>query len=115
MIVKALSIVLLLVLVGSGLHSVAWSTAEKVYTFEADGENSLPAGFVAGMTGQWKPTEWKVQKVDGNNVLAHIGLWNEDPEAVFSVCWIKDAKAKDLAVSVRLYPLRPPPGRALPG
>ena len=107
---KALSIVLIVVLGGGGAHSVAWPAAERVYTFEADEENTLPAGFVSGMTGQWKPTEWKVRKVDGNKVLAHIGFWNEDPEAVFPICWVKDAKAKDLAVSVRLYPLRPPAG-----
>jgi hypothetical protein len=68
-----------------------------VYTFEADEENSLPAGFASGMTGQWKATEWKVQEV-------------------FPICWVKDARAKDLAVGVRLCPLRPPPGikKAIP-
>ncbi len=52
------------------------------------------------MTGEWKATEW--------TVLAHIGFWPEDPHAVYPVCWVKNSAAKDLTLSVRLYPLRPP-------
>jgi hypothetical protein len=37
-------------------------------------------------------------------------------QEVFPICWVKDARAKDLAVGVRLCPLRPPPGikKAIP-
>jgi hypothetical protein len=37
-------------------------------------------------------------------------------QEVFPICWVKDARAKDLAVGVRVYPLRPPPGikKAIP-
>ena len=80
----------------------------RVFGFEGDVERTLPDGFQAGMTGTWKPTEWSVRRVDGNRVLAHVGFWDEDPDRVFPLCWVKDSKARDLTLTVRLFPHRPP-------
>lgn len=80
----------------------------RVFEFEGDKEKALPDGFQAGMTGEWKATEWSVQSVDRNQVLAHIGFWEEDPHGVFPVCWVKDSKVTNLTLTVRLFPVRPP-------
>jgi len=60
------------------------------------------------MTGEWKKTEWVIRNIDGNKVLAHIGFWDDDPDGVFPLCWIKDSKARDLTLSVKLYHVGPP-------
>lgn len=78
------------------------------HTFDGTAEGALPDAFRAGMTGEWKKTEWAVRKVDGNAVLAHVGFWEEDPDGVFPVAWVKDSKARDLRLAVRLFPVRPP-------
>jgi len=62
------------------------------------------------MTGQWKATEWSVHDFQRMRILAHFGFWEEDPAGVFPVCWVRDAKAKDLTLTVRLFPVRPPAG-----
>ena len=46
----------------------------------------------------------------GGRVLGHFGFWDEDPDGVFPVCWVRGASAKDLRLSVQLYPVRPPDG-----
>ena len=79
-----------------------------IFDFEGYAEWSFPDGFEAGMTGTWKATEWRVRRVSGNQVLAHIGFWDEDPDGVFPVCWVKNSKARDLTLAVRLFPVRPP-------
>jgi len=78
------------------------------YTFEETQEGALPEDFQTGMTGEWKRTEWRVKKVDGNAVLAHVGFWDEDPDGVFPVAWVKNSKARDLRLTVRLFPVNPP-------
>jgi hypothetical protein len=60
------------------------------------------------MTGQWRKTKWSIQKVEGNAVLAHVGFWEEDPDGVFPLAWVKDLRAKDLRLTVRLFPVHPP-------
>lgn len=81
----------------------------RVFGFDGISEGALPDGFQAGTTGTWKVTEWSVRTVGGNKVLAHIGFWDEDPDGVFPVCWVKDSTARDLTLSVRLFPAHPPP------
>lgn len=78
------------------------------YTFDGDPEGALPKDFRAGMTGEWKKTEWRILKVEGNTVLAHIGFWEEDPDGVFPVAWVKDASARDLKLTVKIFPATPP-------
>ena len=78
------------------------------YTFDGNPEGTLPPNFQTGMTGDWKKTEWTIQKVEGNTVLAHVGFWGEDPDGVFPVAWVKDSKAKNLDLTVRLFPVHPP-------
>ncbi len=79
-----------------------------IFGFDGYDEKTLPDGFQAGMTGTWKATEWSVQTVDGNQVIAHVGFWKEDPDGVFPLCWVKNSKAQDLTLTVRLFPVRPP-------
>jgi len=79
-----------------------------IYTFDGTPEGALPKDFQAGMTGKWQKTEWRVKKVEGNTVLAHVGYWEEDPDGVFPVVWVKNSKARDLRLSVRLFPVHPP-------
>jgi hypothetical protein len=78
------------------------------YTFEGTPEGSLPKGFQTGMTGEWKKTEWRILKIEGNTVLVHLGFWEEDPDGVFPVAWVKDLKARDLTLTVRIFPVPPP-------
>jgi hypothetical protein len=80
----------------------------QVFDFEDDTEMTVPSGFETGMTGDWKATEWSVREVAGNRALAHIGFWNEDPDGVFPVCWVTNSKARDLTLTVRLFPVQPP-------
>ena len=111
-----IEMILMVILIGaiqmvSGAISQPTQAQEKrtrIFDFEQDREKTLPAGLAAGMTGTWKETKWNVQQIDGNKVLAHIGFWDEDPEGVFPVCWVKDAKAIDLTLSARLFPVGPP-------
>lgn len=79
------------------------------FDFETDVPGAVPRGFETGMTGKWRATEWTVRKIDGQNVLAHIGFWNEDPDDVFPLCWVRGSNARDLVLTVRLLPVRPPP------
>jgi hypothetical protein len=79
-----------------------------IYTFDGTPEGALPEDFQAGMTGEWRKTEWSVKKVEGNAVLAHVGFWEEDPDGVFPVVWVKDSNARDLRLTVRLFPAHPP-------
>jgi hypothetical protein len=78
------------------------------YTFDGTPEGALPEDLQTGMTGEWQETEWSIQKVEGNTVLAHVGFWEEDPDGVFPAAWVKDSKARDLRLTVRLFPVRPP-------
>jgi len=87
---------------------VSASTSAK-YDFEGVPENGLPEGFQVGMTGEWKQTEWGVKYIEGNAVLAHVGFWDEDPEGVFPVAWVSDPIARDLTLTVKLFPVTPPP------
>jgi len=103
-----LLIVLSLILFYPGFKTIAQDKSLQVYEFEEDEENSLPDYLQEGMTGEWKKTEWIIKDINGNKVLAHIGFWEDDPDGVFPVCWIKDSKAKDLTLSVKLYPVHPP-------
>jgi len=80
----------------------------RAFDFEGHLEGTVPDGFEVGMTGSWKATEWSVRKVSGNQVLAHVGFWDEDPEGVFPVCWVRNAEARDLTLTVRLFPVQPP-------
>lgn len=88
--------------------AVGQAPRTQIFGFERYDEWSLPDEFQAGMTGRWKATEWRVRRIDGNMVLAHIGRWDEDPDNVFPVCWVKESKARNLTLSVRLFPVRPP-------
>ena len=78
------------------------------YDFDGVQEYEIPEDFQAGMTGEWKQTEWSVRYIEGNGVLAHIGFWEEDPDGVFPVAWVSDPIAKDLTLGVRLFPVSPP-------
>jgi hypothetical protein len=82
--------------------------ADIGFDFEGDTEMTVPSGFETGMTGNWKATEWSVREVAGNRALAHIGFWNEGPDGVFPVCWVTNWKARDLTLTVRLFPVQPP-------
>jgi hypothetical protein len=78
------------------------------FRFEETGDGNLPDAFRTGMTGTWKATEWRVREFEGNRVLAHTGSWEEDPEGVYPVCWVKESAAEDLTLTVRLFPVHPP-------
>ncbi len=82
----------------------------RFFDFEGSAERTLPDGFRTGMTGRWKSTQWGVRRITGNRVLAHLGFWNEDPDGVFPVCWVMRSRARDLTLSVRIFPVRPPGG-----
>jgi hypothetical protein len=94
---------------GSVLDQSAAQLSPLTATFEDDRIGTLPEGFQCGMTGQWKATEWSVREFRGTRVLGHFGFWEDDPDGVFPVCWIRDSKARDLTLTVRLFPVRPPP------
>ncbi len=100
--------IVLAISVLSGAPSMAQEHRTQSFDFENAAIKALPAGFQTGMTGEWKATEWSVQKVSGNRVIAHIGFWNEDPDGVFPVCWVKNSKARNLTLTVRLFAVRPP-------
>jgi hypothetical protein len=103
--------ILAIVLITTGLNpNPAAAQKSPVVTFEDDQVGTLPEGLQCGMTGQWKATEWSVQNFEGMRVLGHFGFWGEDPDGVFPVCWVRDAKAKDLTLTARLFPVRPPAG-----
>ena len=88
--------------------SVGQEPRTRVFGFDGDGEKTLPNEFQTGMTGTWKRTEWSIRAINGNNVIAHEGFWDKDPDGVFPLCWVKGSKAKDLTLTVRLFPVRPP-------
>ena len=100
------------------LAAIVWGRAAAIgaeppvrfFDFESAAERTLPEGFRTGMTGRWKSTQWGVRRITGNRVLAHLGFWNEDPDGVFPVCWVTDSRARDLTLSVRLFPVPPPAG-----
>jgi hypothetical protein len=93
---------------GGGRPAKSQEPRTRIFGFEGDNENTLPEGFQVGMTGTWKATEWSVRRVEGDKALAHIGFWDEDPDDVFPVCWVKDSRALDLTLTVRLFPVAPP-------
>ena len=108
---KASAVALLAIfLTGAGtvLDRPAAQLSPLIVTFEDDQIGALPEGFQCDMTGQWKATEWSVQEFRDMRVLGHFGFWEDDPDGVFPVCWIRDSKAKDLTLTVRLFPVRPP-------
>ena len=108
MVNKILLIVLSLIFFYQGFKTIAQKKSLQVFDFEESKENSLPDYFQEGITGVWKKTQWLVRNINGNKVLAHIGFWEDDPDGVFPVCWIKDGKARDFTLSVKLYPVHPP-------
>jgi hypothetical protein len=93
---------------GGGRPAKSQEPRTRIFGFEGDNENTLPEGFQVGMTGTWKASEWSVRRVEGDKALAHIGFWDEDPDDVFPVCWVKDSRALDLTLTVRLFPVAPP-------
>jgi hypothetical protein len=96
-------------LIGAGTPMErAAAQVSPIVTFEDHQVGTFPEGFQSGMTGQWKATKWSVQDFQHTRVLAHLGFWGEDPDGVFPVCWVKGSKAKDLTLTVRLFPVRPP-------
>jgi hypothetical protein len=98
-------------LTGAGMApNRAAAQALPIVTFEDDRVGTVPKGFQCGMTGQWRATEWSVQDFQGMRVVGHFGFWEEDPDGVFPVCWVTASKAKDLTLTVRLFPVRPPAG-----
>ncbi|MDH3702621.1 MAG: hypothetical protein OEU46_15035 [Alphaproteobacteria bacterium] len=105
---KALAALSLVLIVLCGGPAAGQEPRTRLFEFETSAEKTVPDGFVTGMTGRGKTTEWAVRAVDGNRVLAHIGFWDEDPDGVFPVCWVKQSSARDLTLSVRLFPVRPP-------
>ena len=94
--------------VGSPAHAGDQPRRSVRYSFEGAPEGGLPGDFLAGMTGEWRKTEWRIQKVAGNAVFAHVGFWEDDPDGVFPLAWVRDSKARDLRLSVRLFPVHPP-------
>lgn len=78
------------------------------FTFDNDQRGAFPEGFQCGMTGQWKATKWSVVDYKGARVLGHFGYWGEDPDGIYPVCWVKHLKARDLTLTVQLFPVRPP-------
>jgi hypothetical protein len=93
---------------GRGRPANSQEPRTRIFGFAEDNENTLPDGFQTGMTGTWKATEWSVRRVEGDKALAHTGFWDEDPDGVFPVCWVKDSRARDLTLTVRLFPVAPP-------
>ena len=108
MINKIILFTLSLIFINPGFNTIVQNNSLQVYNFEEDDENTLPSYLQGGMPWEWKKTEWVIRNIDGNKVLAHIGFWDDDPDGVFPLCWIKDSKARDLTLSVKLYPVRPP-------
>ena len=108
MVNKILLIVLSLIFFYPGFKTITQKKSLRVFDFEESKENSLPDYFQEGITGVWKKTQWLVKNINGNKVLAHIGFWEDDPDGVFPVCWIKDGKGRDFTLSVKLYPVHPP-------
>jgi hypothetical protein len=109
--VVCLSALVAVFLVGTGIfpsHGVA--QLSSILTFQDDQVGALPQGFQCGMTGQWKATEWSTQNFQNKSVLRHFGFWEEDPDGIFPVCWVRDSQAKDLTLTVRLFAVRPPTG-----
>lgn len=106
--IRKISAVVCTILALCNVPSMARENRTQVFDFEKAAANTVPPGFQTGMTGVWKATQWSVQEKSGNRVMAHIGFWNEDPDGVFPVCWIKKSKARDLTLSVRLFAVRPP-------
>lgn len=78
------------------------------YTFDGTPQGALPNDFQTGMTGKWRKTEWSIQKVKGNAILAHVGFWEEDPDGVFPVAWVKNSKARNLRLTAQLFLVMPP-------
>ncbi len=110
---KVIFAIILSVSVLYGAPSISEEQRIRTFDFEGYVEGTLLDGFEVGMTGKWKATEWSVRKVSENQVLAHIGFWNEDPDGVFPVCWVRNSNARDLTLTVRLFPVHPP--AAIPG
>lgn len=106
--IRAIFAITIAVFVFCGAASMGQERRIQVFDFEGDAQMMVPSGFETGMTGDWKTTEWSVRQVAGNRALAHIGFWNEDPDGVFPVCWVRNAKARDLTLTVRLFPVKPP-------
>ena len=92
----------------NGAAAMAEQPTTKIFDFESSVERTVPNGFRTGMTGRWKSTEWGVRRIAGNRVLAHLGFWSEDPDGVFPVCWVTDSRARDLTLTVRMFPVAPP-------
>lgn len=105
---KALAATTLVLFAFCGGPAIGQEPRTKIFKFDGSTEKTVPAGFQTGMTGTGKTTEWSVRTVDGNQVLAHVGIWDEDPDGVFPVCWVKQPIARDLTLTVRLFPVRPP-------
>jgi hypothetical protein len=100
-----------LLAVGTGtLPSQGAAQLPSIFTFQDDQVGVVPKGFLCDMTGQWKATEWSVQDFQNKRVLRHFGFWEEDPDGVFPVCWVRDSQARDLTLTVRLFAVRPPTG-----
>jgi len=93
---------------GGGRPANSQEPRTRIFGFTEDKEYTLPDGFNVGMTGEWKATEWSVRRVEGNKALAHVGFWEEDPDGVFPVCWVENSRARDLTLTVRLFPVAPP-------
>ncbi|HZA02568.1 MAG TPA: hypothetical protein VE665_09835 [Hyphomicrobiaceae bacterium] len=109
--VRSSSALLAVSLVGMGiLPNQGVAQLSSIFTFQDDQIGALPKGFQCGMTGQWKATEWSVLDFQNTRVLGHFGFWEEDPDGVYPVCWVRDSQAKDLTLTVQLFPVRPPTG-----
>ena len=105
---KSIFAVVCTILALCSVPPMAQENRTQVFDFEKTAVNTVPAGFQTGMTGDWKATEWAVKAISGNQVMAHTGYWNEDPDGVFPLCWVKKSKARDLTLSVRLFAVSPP-------
>jgi hypothetical protein len=83
----------------------AYSAASEatIYSFDNDEEGALPAEWVAAKTGDGAGSVWKVVADDSGQVgrvLAQTSA--EGKSALFNLCVLKDAKAADVDLSVRI-------------
>src|SRR5262245_27788643 len=77
---------------------------ENTYSFDGDEEGTLPAMWLAAKTGEGPGSVWKIVADDTTEkkgrVLAQTSA--EGPSGLFNLCVLKDTRAADVDLSVRV-------------